>query len=267
MNQKSLTTRGLRQVLLVTSLAAGLGLSAGTVLAGDGINPHADEILRAMSDHLGKTRSFTVEADISNEIVNVDGQKLQLNSYATVALDRPTGFKITRRGKFADVALYYDGTQMSLFGKELNAYMQKPLAGTIDDALRDFERNSGLALPGADLLLANPYAALTGDATSSGYYGKAYVGGVETHHLAFRTPKVDVQVWVDAGEKPLPMKYVITTKWITGAPQYSVQLRNWNTQPKMSAEQFRFSPPKGALKIDTLPVDDAGEITLPQEKK
>ncbi len=60
-------------------------------------------------------------------------------------------------------------------------------------------------------------------AVSSGYYGTAYVGGIECHYLSFRSTKVDLQLWVKVGDEPLPMKYVITSKWITGAPQYSVQ--------------------------------------------
>jgi hypothetical protein len=267
MKQTSLARRGLRQVALITALAAGLGLAAGSSLADQGINPYADEILRAMSDYMGGTKSFSVEADISNEVITVEGQKLQFNSYATVELERPSHFRIKRKGRFADVALSYDGTEMTLYGKGLNVHMQRPLAGTIDDALLEFERSSGLPLPGVDLLLLNSHAALSGDVTSSGYFGRAWVGGVECHHLGFRTPKVDFQVWVEAGEHPLPRKYVITTKWTTGAPQYSVQLRNWNTQPEFGPERFKFIPPQGSLKIDVLPVDETGEVVFPEEGK
>jgi hypothetical protein len=267
MKQRSSTRRGLRQLALAASLAAGLGLAAGTALAEDGINPYADEILRAMSDYMGGTKSLSFEADVSNEVITVEGQKLQFNSHATVELERPSHFRIKRTGRFADVALSYDGAEMSLYGKELNAHIQKPLAGTIDDALREFERSTGLPLPGVDLLLLNSYAALTGEVTSSGYYGTDWIDGVECHHLAFRTPKIDFQVWVEAGEHPLPRKYVITTKWTTGAPQYSVQLRNWNTQPQFGSERFQFVPPEGSLKIDVLPVDDTGEVVLPEEGK
>jgi len=267
MKQRSSTRRGLRQLALAASLAAGFGLAAGIALAEDGINPYADEILRAMSDYMGGTKSLSFEADVSNEVITVEGQKLQFNSHASVELERPSHFRIKRKGRFADVALSYDGAEMSLYGKELNAHIQKPLAGTIDDALREFERSSGLPLPGVDLLLLNSYAALTGEVTSSGYYGTDWIDGVECHHLAFRTPKIDFQVWVEAGEHPLPRKYVITTKWTTGAPQYSVELRNWNTQPEFGPERFKFIPPAGSLKIDALPVDQTGEIVVSEEGK
>jgi len=220
-----------------------------------------------MSNFIAGTKAFSVSADISNEVLTTEGQKLQLNSHATVLMERPSRFHVTRQGRFADAALFYDGARLTLHGKTLNAYVQKDVAGTIDDAIHALERGTGMSLPGADLLLSDPYAALTTGATSSGYFGKAYVGGVECHHLAFRTPKVDWQIWVKAGAEPLPMKYVITTKWTTGAPQYSVQLNNWNTKPVVTPDRFKFVAPKGAEKLEALPVDETGEITVKQEGK
>ena len=251
--------------LLTASLAACVGLPAGPAIAADELNPYADEILRSMSTFLAGTKAFSVSADISNEVVTVEGQKLQMNGHADVLVERPSRFYVTRQGRFADAALFYDGAKLTLHGKTLNAYVQKDVAGTIDDAIRAVERGTGLSLPGADLLLSDPYAALASGATSSGYYGKAYVGGVECHHLAFRTPEIDWQIWVKAVDEPLPMKYVITTKWLTGAPQYSVQLSDWNLAPAVGADAFAFSPPAGAVKRESLAVDEAGELTQPGE--
>jgi hypothetical protein len=75
---------------------------------------------------------------------------------------------------------------------------------------------------------------------------------VPVHHLAFRTPSIDFQVWVQDGDKPLPRKYVITTKWMTGAPQNGVELTDWNLAPRIDDTVFTFTPPAGARKIDFL---------------
>ena len=87
------------------------------------------------------------------------------------------------------------------------------------------------------------------------------------HHLSFRTAQVDWQIWVKDGAEPLPLKYVITTKWLTGAPQYSVTLSNWNTKPAMAADRFKLVAPAGARNLQTLVVDETGELALPEEKK
>ena len=251
----------------ILTVALGLGLSAGAAIAAEGMDPNADEILRSMSKFLADTKAFSVSADISNEIISVEGQKLQFNGHATILIERPSRFHATRKGRFADAELIFDGSKLTVYGKTAKAYFQKDVAGTIDQAIPALERELGLSLPGADLLLSNPYAVLTAGVTSSGYHGIAPIGGVPAHHLSFRTPRVDWQIWVKDGAEPLPLKYVITTKWMTGAPQYSVELSNWNTKPAITADKFKFVAPAGARNLQTLVVDETGELALPEEKK
>jgi hypothetical protein len=168
---------------------------------------------------------------------------------------------------FADVSLIFDGKTLTIYGRNLNAYTQMAAPGTIDDAIRTMEMATGLDAPGADLLFSDPYAVLSSGVEESAYLGIAYVGGVACHHLAFREARVDWQLWVQDGDAPLPMKYVITSKWHTAAPQYEVRLRDWNMTPEIDAGQFVFSVPEGATKRDTLPVNEMGEITLEEKDK
>jgi hypothetical protein len=88
------------------------------------------------------------------------------------------------------------------------------------------------------------------DMTSGVHVGMSYIDGVEVHQLAFRGADVDWQLWVAAGDKPLPLRYVITTKSLAGSPQYTLQLRNWNTAPKVDDAQFTFAAPNGARLLD-----------------
>ncbi len=255
--------RGLR-AMTVVGLVGSFG---GPAVAAEGLNPHADEILRAMSKFLAGTPAFSVSADIGNEILTEQGQKLQFSSSATAVVQRPSRAYFSRQGGLADAEVFFDGKQLTLYGKTAKAYVQKDLAGTLDQALNALEKGLGISLPGGDLLVADPYAALTAGVTSSGYYGIEYVGGVAAHHLAFRTPQVDWQIWVKEGDEPLPLKYVITTKWTTGAPQYSVQFSNWNTKPAIAANRFGFVAPKDVVRLDALPVNEMGELGAPQGSK
>jgi hypothetical protein len=83
-------------------------------------------------------------------------------------------------------------------------------------------------------------------------------GGVRCHHLAFRGNEVDWQIWIEEGEKPLPRKFVVTTKWMTGAPQFTVAMKNWNVSPKLTEDMFTFVPPKDAQKIDFVRLTSGG---------
>jgi len=249
------------------SFALVLSLLAAPAMAADGVNRDADEILQAMSKFLAGTKAFSVSVDASIEIVTKDGQKLQMVNSASVLLERPSRFYLTRRGKFADTEAFFDGKTLTFYGKTLNAYIQRDVAGQIDDALTALERDIGVPMPAGDLLLANPYPVLSSGVTSSGYYGVEYVAGVASHHLAFRKAGVDWQLWVKAEGNPLPTKYVITTTGIDRAPQFSVQFTNWNLKPAVAASRFSFVAPKGAQKLAALPIDETGEITVKQEGK
>ena len=239
------------------SLALGMALTVGAITPlsaqAQELDPNATEVLQFMSDYLADTEAFSVNADVDFEIVANTGQKLQFSSYASMVMQRPTGLFIQRRGPLADAEIFFDGSQITLFGRRLNAYAEIPLSGTIDDAIRTMEAETGLPFPGADLMFADPFAVLSDGVESSTYLGTAYIDGVEVHHLAFREADVDWQLWVQTGDRPLPMKYVITTKWVTGAPEYSIRLRDWNTSPQIGANRFTFTPPAGATLLEALP--------------
>ena len=103
-----------------------------------------------------------------------------------------------------------------------------------------------------------PYRRRGGERLQSGYYiGLSDVDGVNCHHLAFSQPKVDWQLWIEAGEKPLPKKLVITYKGLPGVPEYRAIYSHWNFEPKFREGQFTFTPPEKAVKIDFMPVKQA----------
>lgn len=255
------------RLVLAASLALAGTLLAAPALSDDAIDADADKILRSMSAYLGGLKAFSMKADIDNEILTTDGQKLQLSSSASLVLERPGKFNFKRKGMFADAEINFDGKTLTVYGKNLNVYFQKEVSGTIDDAIRELERETGLDAPGADLLFADPYAVLAPGNIRGEYIGTAFVDGVEVHHLAFRKDKIDWQLWVKTGPEPLPLKQVVTTKWMTGAPQYSVRLRDWNAKPQIQPDQFAFSVPNGAKNIETIMANEMGEIELTGEAK
>jgi hypothetical protein len=252
--------------LLVFALIFAFCLAPGPVMGVEGVDPNADKILKSMSSYLGEMEAFSMNADIDFEIVSRNGQKLQLSSFATAVLKRPAEFHIQRKGMIANLDFIFDGKTLTLHGKNLNVYAQIEVPGTIDDAIRAYELETGIPAPGADLLFTDPYTILSTGVDTSVYLGIAYVNGVECHHLAFREAKVDWQLWVKTGDAPLPMKYVITSKWHTAAPQYEIRFRDWDTNPQINDGQFTFSAPEGATRLETIPVNEMGEFITEEDK-
>ena len=48
----------------------------------------------------------------------------------------------------------------------------------------------------------------------------------------------------------MPHKYVITSKTLAGAPQYTLRVRDWKTDAFTDADTFVFKPPAGVTKVD-----------------
>jgi hypothetical protein len=252
----------IRLTALVAGLTLGFCLGAGPAMSAGGMDPDADKILKSMSTYLDGLPAFTVSGDVDSEVIDLSGQKLQFSSSVAIAAKRPGNLYVSRQGAIADVEIIFNGKTLTLNGKGLNVYKQIGSPGTIDDAFDTMQVEIGLDMPGADLLYADPYIGLSSGVVSSTYLGTDFVNGVECHNLAFRQEKTDWQLWVQVGDAPVPMKYIITTKWMTGAPQYSVRFRDWNTKPQIEANRFEFSAPEGARKLETIDVNEMGELMI-----
>jgi hypothetical protein len=88
------------------------------------------------------------------------------------------------------------------------------------------------------------------------------VNGVECHHLAFRNADVDWQLWVRTGPKPVPCKYVVTSKAMAAAPQYRILFHNFNVDNDAPAS-FAFSAPAGAKSVPIAQLSGIGELPPP----
>jgi hypothetical protein len=255
-----------RWIAVVTCAALGLALGTSVGAASEAVDPEADRILRSMSTYLGGLGAFSVAADIDEEVIDLAGQKLQLSGSGAMVVQRPGHFFAHREGPVADIELIFDGRTLTLHGKRLNVFTQIEAPGTIGEAITELRAATGYSAPAGDLFDADPYPGLMTDVTSGADLGTAYVGGVECHHLAFRAAKVDWQIWIQTGDRPLPMKYVITSKWVTGAPQYAVRFRDWDTEPTIEPDRFSFSPPEGARQLSQLLVDELGALRLEEDQ-
>jgi hypothetical protein len=235
-----------RMFAVALSLIVLLGTAA--VVSAD--EADAKRILKTMSDYMAAQKSLSFEFDATLEVVTTDEQILALASSGTVTLNRPDKIRVTRAGGFADVEMSFDGKTLTLLGKKLNLYTQLEVPGTIDHLVDELRDTYQRPLPAADLLLSNSYDALMLDVVDVKDLGSGVIGGVECDFLAFRTDEVDWQIWIAQGKRPYPCRYVITSKRISGGPQYTVQTRDWKTGGEVAATDFSFKNLTQATKVE-----------------
>jgi hypothetical protein len=246
--------KGTKSVKMFVHSMSAVALSL-IVLLGTSARVSADEadakrILKTMSDYMAAQKSLSFEFDATLEVVTKDEQILALASSGTVTLSRPDKIRVTRAGGFADVEMSFDGKTLTLLGKNHNLYTQLEVPGTIDHLVDELRDTYQRPLPAADLLLSNSYDALMADVVDVKDLGSGVVGGVECDFLAFRTDEVDWQIWIAQGKRPYPCRYVITSKRISGGPQYTVQTRDWKTGGEVAAADFNFKNPTQATKVE-----------------
>jgi hypothetical protein len=222
------------------------------------IEPKATQVLRKMSDYLAGLEQFSVQTENALEVVLRSGEKIQFDSPAECSIQRPNKLRADRKGDIVNQEFYYDGKTLTLYNPDQKYYATVEAPPTIDKTL-DYARESlDVYAPGGDLLYKNAYEILTEDVISGFYVGMSVVDGIKCHHLAFRGNEVDWQIWVEDGDKPLPKKFIVTTKWMTAAPQFTVVVKSWNLSSNLTDDLFIFVPPKGAQKIDFIRLTSGG---------
>lgn len=231
---------------------ATLGVAAAVALLATN-SARADDaalILKSMADYLGSQKTLSASFDSSIEIITPQLEKIQFTSSGQLTMSRPDKLRVRRTGGYADVELVYDGKTISIYGNNAKSYVQAEVPGTLDEMIDAVQARSGVGLPGTDLLLSHAYDELMATTVDGEHIGVGVVDGVECEHLAFRTPDTDWQIWIEAGAKPVPRKYVITSKAVAGGPQYTLQIKDWKTDSFADPDTFVFKPPAGATKVD-----------------
>jgi hypothetical protein len=245
-----------RRVVVLAALAVGMPVAAYAQAAS--VDPEALKLLRRMTDYMAALPQFSFDTHDTLEAVLKTGQKLDFDFSAKVAVQRPNRLRAERHNDIVNQKFFYDGKTLTLYNPDEKFYATEAVPATLEQAL-DFARTTlDVAAPASDLLYQDAFARLTQDVTGALVVGQAAIGGVRCTQLAFTGPQVDWQVWIAEGDKPLPYKYVITTKDVAGLPAYSMVLSNWNLSPAITDSVFEFTPPQGARKINFLRLTQGG---------
>jgi hypothetical protein len=248
----------IKYVAVAITVIAVLGVAGLTASRAD--EASAKGILKSMSDYLAgqKVISLTFDSDI--EVITPELQKIQFTSSGQVLLNRPDKLRAARTGGYTDVELVFDGKTLSILGKDENAFTQVDTAGSVDHLIDQLRSKLRISMPGADLLFSRPYDELIEDVIDAKYIGRGVIDGIECEHLAFRNSDTDWQLWVEIGARPIPRKYVITSKAVAAAPQYTLRIKEWRTDVPAAADAFVFKPAQGAKKVTARELANLDEV-------
>ena len=251
-------TNGILAALLASVLSAGPAYADSA---------SAKRIVKAMSDYLASQNDLSGEFDADLDVITPSLEKIQFSASGSVLLQRPDKVRVIRKGGYSEVELLSDGKTVTIVNLGDGSYSQAKSPGTVDGMINMLRDQYGIDMPGADLLLTNSYEELMDGVVEAKHIGVGVVDGKECEHLAFRNADTDWQLWVRTGDRPLPCKYVISSKTVAAAPDYTVSFRNWSSGKAAAATAFNFAPAKGARMLEFKEMSGIGDLPPPAPLK
>jgi hypothetical protein len=255
-------TAQFKRAFIIGSLGAFV-VSIGTFAASRARADNGDDaraVLKAMSDYISGQKSIAATFNSDIEVITPDLQKIQFDSSGKVQLNRPDKVHASRTGGYTDVELFFDGKTFVVANKKDKAFTQAETPGSVDELVEKLRRDFGVEMPGADLFLSNPYQVLSADVIDAKHVGRGVVNGVECEHLAFRNHDTDWQIWVQAGANPVPCKFVITSKAVTGGPQYTLLITDWKGDATIPPDAFTYKAPDTEKKVEFKSLSPIDEV-------
>ena len=217
-------------------------------------SPDPLPILQKMCEFLKSQPQFSYKAEVADDQVYAGGKKLQYEIDMETFVRRPDRLRVNAEGDLIDKQFFFDGKTITLYDKDHNVYGALEVPPNIESALEKASQDFGVRVALTDLASPNLWELLNKRIKHSLYVGQSMIRGVLCHHLSFDGDKVQLQVWIEAGDQPLLRKVVLTHKQLAGSPQWTAYLSDWNFSPQLSDSLFAFTPPQGAQKIKFVPV-------------
>jgi hypothetical protein len=231
-------------------------LASVTQAADDGPRRDAQaiEVLKSMSEFLAGLERFTVTGNGSTDGRLDAGLIVSNPMEVKLRVQRPGSLQISRFDGESTKQIYLHEGSLSLYDTANKFYATAEVPDGIEAGMAFALEEYGIDAPLMDLLYQDVFTHLAGTSDPVLYLtDKSRAGGADCHHVAIRSAEVDIQLWVEEGDRPLPRQLILTSKWEGGAPRFVAQI-SWELEPDFASGDFEFTAPEGATQIEFTPV-------------
>ena len=202
------------------------------------LEPRAIELLQGMSQRLAAAKSMSFTAVVSYEYPSRLGPPIVYTMRYDVALQRPNQLKIVVPGDGPASEFTWDGKEMVAFAPAENLVAVAPAPPTLEGALRQAFDSAAIYFPFTDLLLSDPYSAISQGAILAFVIGpSAIVGGVKTDMIVWANNDVFLQIWIGADDK-LPRRIRAQFRADPMKLRHDLELSHWQLDGPLAADTF-----------------------------
>ena len=209
----------------------------------------AIEVLKSMSAYAASLDRVAIAGITFTDARLGAGLMVANSDEVEMIIDRPGSMYISSFDGVAKKEIYFHDGMLTVYGSEKKYYAQASIPKEIEAALEFALEELELEAPLMDLIYQDVSTHLIGSQETILYLtDKARVAGTDCHHIAIRGPEADLQLWVEEGDRPVPRKIMITSKWEGGAPRFTANLV-WVPEPEIDQKTFIFEAPEGSTNI------------------
>ena len=202
------------------------------------LEPKAIDILKASCSRLAAAGTMSFTAVVSYESPSRLGPPLVYTTRSEVTLQRPDKLRIIVPGDGPASEFYYNGKTMIAFSpaENLVAVADAPL--TIDEALKAAFDSAAIYFPFSNMIIADPYKAMSDGLILAFYIGQSQIiGGTTTDMVAFANNNVFLQVWIGAEDK-LPRMIRGVYRNDLAHLRHQLEFSNWQLDVAVPADAF-----------------------------
>jgi len=209
----------------------------------------ARDVMQRMAAYTGSLDQFVIKGEAFGD-ARLDAGLIVSNSVELVIkIDRPSSIYVESFDGVDTKKIYIHEGALTIYDSGNKFYARAKVPEDIEDAMQFAMEEFDLDLPLGELFFADSALALLTEQDTVLYLtDKSRIGGVDCHQVAVRGPEVDLQLWVEEGERPTPRKIAMSMKWEAGSPRH-VALLEWSGATVFNPGVFVFKAPEGAQEI------------------
>jgi len=240
---------------LIRSFAAmllALGMAGSPAFADsnpDNWDAEAIKVLKQMDVYTNSLEKFVIKAESYLDASIGEGLVIS-NAYETrVSVIRTQSLhSISKSGSQTNEIFLQKGA-LTIYSGEQKFFTRAQVPEPLDDGLKFALEKLDVETPLFDLLIVDSIDELVTPGMEVIYVNSnSSIRGVDCHHVLLSGPLVDMQIWIEKGDKPVPRRTLMTYRHGPGMPRSEVFLE-WSAVDGFSKSEFEFVPPEGAVEI------------------
>ena len=146
--------------------------------------------------------------------------------------------------------IYIHDGLLTVFSSGQNFYAQESAPEDLETALHFALNEFEVETPMMDFVFADTLDHLVNDHDTVIYLtGKSRIRGVDCHHVVIRAAGIDMQLWVEEGDQPVPRKVLMTSVSEPGSPRHYAFF-DWQVATDLDVTIFDFEAPENSVEIE-----------------